>query len=820
MRTWGEVLERTTLPAAELADRLPGSPRAVITAPPGSGKTTLVPVMAALETTGRVLVAEPRRIAVRAAARHLASLLGESVGQRVGYSIRGESKRSSGTQIEFVTTGLLVQCMIHDPDLAGVDAVILDEVHERSLDTDLALAFALDIADLRDDLTLWAMSATTDAVALAALMGDGTPVHSARGRMFDVDTSFVAPPARVLALDARGMSRDFLRFLVAHTAETISGIEAGTLLVFVPSVRDVDESVAALRGLTDAPVLPLHGSLPADAQDRAIGPHSGPRIVVTTSVAETGLTVADVVGVIDAGLSRQPRYDAARDASALVTVRASKAAMTQRAGRAGRTQAGFAHRLLAPQEYAALRAADPPESATADLTDAALALAAWGDPDASASRFLDPLPPAALTPARARLVELGAADAGGKLTAVGEQLADLPLDPRTGAALLALAPVIGAERAARIAAALESGRRAPGSDARALPNPGADKRTIDRLTRELRGTAASRPSRRIDNDAALALMVARAHPGFIARARSANSPRYLTASGLGVELPTDSPLIGSPWLAIAEVQRLGQTFLVRSAAPLPEDLLDYAGAHLITSSTQHEIHGATIHATRSRRLGVIDLHTQPIAIDPDAARPLARELIAERGTGIVDAPSPAVAVLLHRLAFVYARRGEPWPDFSAQAIATNPDLLATCLDRLAHGKKARSDDLRADIMAALPWPEAARLDELVPERLEIPSGRSVALSYTDDSIRIAAKLQEFFGAGSSPTVLDQPVVIELLAPGGQTLATTADLASFWAGPYAQVRAEMRGRYPKHPWPEDPSAATPTRLTNRALRERG
>ena len=830
MRTLQDILDGSALPAALLASELSALSRAVITAPPGSGKTTLVPVMAAVRAGGhgRIVVAEPRRIAVRAAARHLAGLAGERVGGRIGYSVRGDSRRSHETVIEFVTTGLLVARMVHEPDLAGVGAVILDEVHERSLDTDLALAFALDIADLRQDLDVWAMSATTDAGALAELMSEGerpVPVVSAQGRLFDVDTELIAPPTRLRALDERGMTREYQAYVadqaVAAMNEVAGRGEAGTLLVFVPSARDVDAVVSLARGRTRAHVLPLHGQLPAAEQDRAIAQSNEPRIVVTTAVAETGLTVAGVVGVIDAALSRQPRYDAARDATRLVTVRASKASMTQRAGRAGRTQEGFARRLIAPGEYAALRPADPPESATADLTGAALTLAAWGDEDGSASRLLDPLPPAALAQAQNNLRALGARDSAGRLTDLGRRLATLPLDPRLGAALLAGADLIGARRAAALTAALDSGRRAPGGDARLLLRPREDAGARDRLLRALGGESSQPPSTpELDNDAALALLIARAHPTFIAQRREGQDRRYLTAGGLGVELAADSPLIGASWLAVGEVQRIADTYLVRTAAPLPAALLELAGAHLMTTTLEHHIEDRRIRATRVASLGKIPLHREGTAPDPAEAAALARDLIADYGTAIVADPGDALTSLLARLAYLRSERGEPWPDFSPAAIAARPELLTSCEARLAAGRSARREDLRTDIQAALPWPEAAHLDDLVPERLTLPSGRSATVSYTPDGPRLAAKLQEFFSATASPTILARPVILELLAPGGQTLATTADLASFWTSAYPSVRAAMRGRYPKHPWPEDPLSAEPTRATNRALRKRG
>ncbi|MDO5699896.1 MAG: ATP-dependent helicase HrpB [Bowdeniella nasicola] len=823
MRSYGEVVALSELPCARLAPELYGVPRAVIVAPPGAGKTTLAPVIAADQwaRAGRIVVAEPRRIAVRAAARRLAHLLGESVGERVGYTIRGESRTSAKTRVEFVTTGVLVRRLLSDPELSGVSAVILDEVHERSLDADLALAFCLDVADLRDDLALWAMSATLEGAAFTSLMDgeqDAREVH-ADVRAHPLEVRYAPPPAQVQAFDSRGATASFLSHVARQALAASQEVSPGSVLVFVPSVRDVETVVGAARAQAPAglEVLALHGSLPSRAQDHALAGSTQPRIVVATSVAETGLTVPGVRAVVDSTLARQPRYDAQRDTPSLVTVRTSQASAEQRAGRAARLGPGLAVRLIAPQDFATLRRTDPPEVHTADLTGAALALAAWGDPRAVSSRLLDNPPAPAFERAREVLAGLGAQRSDGSLTPLGERLARAPVPPRQGAALFAAAPLMGADRAARLTARLASDQRPCGGDARTLRRMGEEGRTaarLRRLTPKERGRGAW------NDDDALAVLIALAHPGFIARLRSGSQTRYLTASGIGIELARDSPLIGSTWLAVAEIQKLTTTTLVRLAAPLAEEHLTLVGRHLLREHTHHEFAGGRVRAWRVSSLGAIVLHEEPTAVDPGVGERLARDAIRDLGWHVAPKATQANADLFARLAALRGHLGAPWPDLSDDAVRAQTSLAATCVARLADGRSVRPSDVKADILAALPWPEAARLDELAPTRVRIPSGREVPVDYEGAGPRIGAKLQEFFGAQRGPRILGTPVTIELYAPNGAILATTADLASFWTGAYPQVRAEMRGRYPKHPWPADPATATPTALTSRALRQRG
>lgn len=833
MRTWRELNQGSDLPCRAVAPALArlysdaATPlRAVVTAPPGSGKTTLIPAMLAeLEEaagrSGTIIVCQPRRVAARAAAHRLAQLLGERVGERVGYAVRGDTQAGRNTRVLMVTSGVLVARLLADPELAGVSAVVIDEVHERSLVTDVALAFSLDVADMRDDLGLVAMSATTDAQRLSALISSAhaPATHlDAPGELHPVEVSYAPGPQ---PLDGRGVSRDFL----AHVADIAAAhaSQSGSTLVFAPAIRDVDAVCQHLARLTDTPVYPLHSRIPARAQDAAIsGPHR--RIVVATSVAETGVTVQGVDVVIDSVLSRQPRFDAQREVAGLVTVLASQAAITQRAGRAGRQGPGRVVRCVDETTVARLRAYDPPESATADLTDTAVALTAWGDPQARFTRLLDPFPPAAWEHAHRVAAELGLV-ADGELTPAGRYVAELPVDMRWAAAALRLLPRLGAARTARLVACLAEAERH--DDARTLP-PAATTltRRIERALRQIpaglgggadgaaNGAAmAATNGATLDDDAATALLIASAHPGLIARQRSRPGV-YLTASGIGPQVQEHSSLFGAAWLAIAQVQSVGGRDLIRLAAPLPVGAVEHLRRRAEVTSEHRWDHGRVL-ATRVHRLGAIELHREGIPPERGKAHEVAVQALRECGW---DALPARPERLLARLAFAHRTQPDQWPDFSDAAVRANPELLPTTLSALAAGRGAGAEDMRADVVAAL-YTRNPRWQELLPTHLPVPSGREVRVDYSGAQPALAVKLQECFSMQTSPHILGVPVVIELLAPNGATAARTADLASFWAGPYQQVRADMRGRYPKHPWPADPTTAPPTHLTNVQLRRR-
>ena len=930
----------------------------VLTAPPGTGKTTLVPPLLADVLTdipadapqraqerrpGRVVVTQPRRIAARAAARRLADLLGEEVGGTVGYAVRGERRAGPDTRIEVVTAGLLLRRLQRDPELSGVDAVILDEVHERSLDSDLLLALLADArAALREDLTLVAMSATLDADRLRSILGgssggashgssDGAaPLVEVPGRLHPLEEVW-APPGRTGRLGPRGVPREFLAH-VAATVERALAERSGDVLVFLPGAREVDDVVSRLGGAAPegVDVLPLHGRLPASAQDAALAPSPAGRrrVVVATNVAESSLTVPGVRVVVDSTLAREPRLDVARSMSGLVTVGVSRAAGVQRAGRAGREGPGVVYRCCSPTDWARSPLAPTPEILSADLTGAALELAVWGVPDGAGLAWVDEPPAAALAAAREALERLGLAGADG-VTPLGRAVAGLPAGVREARALLATAPVLGARQAARATALLTADLRAPGGDLTALARQvrgdgagsGAWKAEARRLEQACRradeqsgapegpGSASGGPQApdalgvsgspgtgrgreetgrpdgvgggtprggggagAHDLESAVALVAGTAQPQWIARRRgpapqAGKEAHYASVAGTGLRLPAGSALAESEWLAVAGVDLTSGRgdALIRAAAPLAEQTaLELAGAWL-AEEERTVWEGGRLRTERLRRLGAITLTTTPGP--PPGPTAVAEAVVArvraegaDAGLGVLPWDEEALG-LRARLALLHEHLGEPWPDMSDAALAERAEeWLAPAVTRLAgqaggSGGPGRSGesasgsggrrfslerlDVAQALRALLPWPQAARLDDLVPERLEVPSGSQVRVDYTAavggaagaagsagsagsaEAGRagrpvLAVRVQECFGWAATPRIVEGrvAVLLHLLSPARRPVAVTDDLSSFWEQGYPQVRAEMRGRYPKYAWPEDPWNAPATRGTGR------
>lgn len=829
---------------------------AVVQAPPGTGKTTLAPPAvadvladASPGAPARVVVVQPRRIAARAAARRLATLSGTPVGEVAGFTVRGERRVSPGTRVEFCTPGVLLRRLLADPDLPGTGAVILDEVHERGLETDLLVGMLTEVRALRDDLVLVAMSATLDAPRFATLLGDDehgpATVVDCPSALHPLEVWW-RPPARART-DARGVAEDFLE----HVADTVVDAHrraASTLgldappdaLVFVPGVREVDRVASRVRRLApDAEVLELHGRLDPRAQDRVTAgsaPGDRPRIVVSTSLAESSLTVPGVRLVIDAGLAREPRRDAARGMSGLVTVAASRDAAIQRAGRAARQGPGIAVRCFDETTFAAMPRHVTPEVSVADLVGAALTLACWGSPRGVGVALPDPLPASAIDDAEAVLHRLGAVDEGGRATGLGHRLAGVPADPRLARALLDGAELVGARTAAEVVAALADDHRPDGGDLSALLRslrrgvaPGANRWTsevrrlrdlADRHTESSGDTRGSGEDRHRDGDA-VGLVVALAHPDRVARR---TGEVYLLASGTRAALPPGG-LHGHEWLAVADVARAqgrvaaGTGAVIRAAAPLSAESAELAAAGLLTDETTSAFRDHRVTARRVRSLGAIELSSVAVRPSPREARTAVESALATHGLSMFTW-SPAAVALRRRLALLHRVHGDPWPDVSDDALAQRwPQWLGPEVDLLADGGRADRVDLHDPLRRLLPWPEAARLGELAPERLAVPSGRDVRIDYPalddpDGRPVVAVKLQECFGWAETPQVAGVPVLFHLLSPAGRPLAVTDDLASFWSGPYAQVRAEMRGRYPKHPWPEDPWSAPATARTRR------
>ena len=830
---------------------------AVVTAPPGTGKTTLLPpavavALAEAGTNGRVLVTQPRRVAARAAARRIARLLGEEVGGQVGYSVRGDSRVSERTRVEMVTPGVALRRLQRDPELPGVSALIVDEFHERDLDTDLALAFALDARSaLRDDLFVALTSATLEASRtvdfLRASTGEEPALVDIPSDIFPLELRYAPPPRGVEAVGTIGNERvGVRREYLAHVARTVEDTVAsteGSVLVFLPGVGEIETVRGNLR-LGDVPVLTLHGQLSAAEQDRALSPASGRRVILSTSIAESSLTVPGVSVVVDAGLAREPRFDAGRSLSSLVTVPAALARLEQRAGRAARTGPGIAVRVMDSVDVARRPAQSAPGIATQDLTDARLQVASWGTPVEELA-LLDAPPAGTWEAAGQRLSSLGAIDEAGAATAAGRKLASLPLDPPLGRALLASSGVLGASKAARFVALLSEDVRAPGADLgaweRRLGRGGASdagvgkaqaarvKETqarLERLARRLPASAsddalasvAARQEKARTREDELALTCALAYPEWIARRRP-GSMAYILAGGVGAELPQGSPLEGQEWLAVASIDRAPASRHARilAAVPLSEEDALAAGGALLETRTQASIDKGALKATRTRTLGAIPLASAPASsLSEDEAIALVAEHLAARGLGDLGWGKEASS-LRERMRVLHEVLGDPWPDVSDEALAGSAhEWLAPWAKRLAQGGSLSSVSMLDALRSMLPWPQAARLDELAPEKMPIPAGGTRPIDWSGAHPVLTLRVQQAFGWTDTPRLVDGrvPLVLHLTDPAGRPAAVTSDLTSFWAGPYHDVRAQLRGRYPKHPWPEDPLHAEPT---NRAKR---
>ncbi|WP_097946674.1 ATP-dependent helicase HrpB [Streptomyces sp. ms115] len=821
---------RTAVPALERA--LDDRGVAVLCAPPGTGKTTLVPlVLAGLTGDGpvrRVLVAEPRRIAARAAARRMAWLLGERPGERVGFTVRGERVVGRETVVEVVTTGVLLQRLQRDQELAGVDVVIIDECHERHLDADTVAAFLLDVREaIRPDLRLVAASATTDAEGWARLLGDA-PVVEAEGVSYPVEVLW-APPARPVK-PPHGMRVDPV--LLTHVAATVRRALAereGDVLCFLPGVGEIGRVAGQLAGV-DAEVLQVHGRAPAAVQDAVLAGSSGVRrVVLATSVAESSLTVPGVRVVVDSGLAREPRTDHARGLSALTTVRASQAAGRQRAGRAGREAPGAVYRCWDQVEDGRLARFPAPEIKVADLAAFALQAACWGDPAASSLALLDPPPAGAMGAAREVLGAIGAVGSGGRVTGRGVRMSRLGLHPRLARALLDGAAEVGARRAAEVVALLsEEPPREYGDDLAAAlrtARRGQDgyaarwKQEVRRLSGQVDGAGSGSGEGRSD-DAVVGLVAALAFPERVARARGDGA--FLMASGTGAELRDGSPLRRSPWLAVAVADRPSHaaSARVRLAAVLDEDTALAAAGHLRVRGEEVRWVDGEVAARSVDRLGAVELAVRPLKQPaPELVREALVDGLRREGLGLLRW-NRDTEQLRSRLAFLHRVLGAPWPDVSDAALLADPDAW---LEPELSRARRRSDLGRIDAGQALrrllPWAtgDAARLDELAPERIEVPSGSRIRVEYDGDQPVLAVKLQELFGLAETPRVAGVPVLVHLLSPAGRPAAVTADLASFWREGYKAVRAELRGRYPKHPWPEDPATVPATRYTSARLK---
>lgn len=783
---------------------------AVLVAPPGAGKTTAVaPALIGQGwCSGEVLLLSPRRLAARAAAERMAEMAGEPVGRRFGYQTRLDSKRSAVTRVTVLTEGIFVNRIQADPELAGVSAVLFDEVHERSLDSDFALALALDAqAALRPDLRLMPMSATLDGAGFAALLGDAPVIESA-GRSHDL---------RLVHL-GRGPDQR-IEDAAAAAIRTALREEAGGILVFLPGVAEIERVAERLDALPDGVDLHrLHGQIDPSAQRAAIAPAPAGRrkLVLATSIAETSLTLDGVRIVIDSGLARRPRYDRAAGVTRLVTERASQAAIVQRAGRAARQGPGTAYRLWEEAATAGLPRFDPPEIAEADLSALTLASTIWGVADPRALRWLDPPPEAAVAEARARLMRLDALDADGRVTAHGRRIAELPLPPRL-AHMLVAAVARGARDLAAEAAVLLSERGLGGND------PDLEQRlTRWRRERGQRAEGARGLARRwarlagtgADGAEALGLgqVVALAFPDRLSRRRSADGVDWISTGGRGFRLDPASSLAGAEWLAVAEVQGTAAGARILSAAPLTAAEVEALFADRIETVQQLRFDPATraVQALRERRLGAVRLSSGPDdRADPAAIAALLADAVAERGLDLLDWPPSARALR--------ARAHHAGVDLSDERLRATLDQWLVPL--LAGKRRLDAIDpgqLTGALHDLMDWDERRRLDRVAPASFQSPAGSSHAIDYAAEAgPTVELRVQAVFGLNVHPCIGDTPLILSLTSPAGRPIQTTRDLPGFWAGSWAAVAKEMRGRYPRHPWPDNPADARATLRTKAA-----
>jgi len=824
----------------QLAAALAARNVAVLVAPPGAGKTTRVPLVLAREPWAvgkKIIVLEPRRLAARAAAARMASTLGEAVGDTVGYRVRFASKVSRKTRIEVVTEGVFTRMVLEDASLDGVAALLFDEFHERSLDADLGLALARDVQmGLREDLRILVMSATIDGARVAKLLGDA-PVVDSQGRAYPVETRY------------RGRDpRAPIERAVADAVIEALRAEQGSVLAFLPGAGEIRRAETLLRERISDPVtdvVALFGALEADVQDRAIAPAPEGRrkVVLATAIAETSLTIEGVRIVVDSGLARVPRYEADVGLTRLETVRVSRASADQRRGRAGRTELGVCYRLWDEPQTASLAAANVPEILAADLSSLALDLAHWGVADPSTLAFLDPPPRAALNEAKALLGELGAIDRDGRITEEGQRLRQLPLSPRLArmvvdageeALLAADIALVLIERGlggndvdlAHRLDGLRRDRSRRAQDARAMARRWAE---IARINTEgviaterarmgggerrgpSRGNELRGPSK---GELSPGVLLALAYPDRIAKTRGAGGA-FLLANGRGANVDPASALSREPFLAVGEiVGTAAQGRILLAAALMLSDIEMHFTARIEShDDVVFDEQSLSLRGRQARRLGALALTERPMKVEPndDTARRLA-EGIARVGVGKLSW-SKSLLQWRDRVMFLRWAEGDEWPDLSDAALAADADWLAS----LCAGKTAlaavSAEEFGEAVRGLIPWNLRRRLDAEAPTHFAAPSGSSVPIDYeAEEGPKLSIRVQELFGLDRHPAIAGGrvPLVIELLSPAHRPVQVTRDLPGFWRGSYAAVKAEMKGRYPRHPWPDDPLSAPATR----------
>ncbi|MEJ2687223.1 MAG: ATP-dependent helicase HrpB [Gammaproteobacteria bacterium] len=819
----------------ELRRALAVGRNAVLQAPPGAGKTTRVPLALLSEpwlADRRIIMLEPRRLATRAAARYMAQELGETVGDTVGYRVRLDTRVGPRTRIEVVTEGVLTRLLQADPELTGIGLVIFDEFHERSLQADLGLALCRESQQaLREDLRLLVMSATMDAAPVAALLGHAATIAS-EGRVWPVDVHYAPPPDDDVPSHA---VRVILRALDEET---------GSMLVFLPGVAEITRVAGRLQDRLaggDVDVTPLYGDLPADRQEQAIRPAPAGRrkVVLATNIAETSLTIEGIRMVVDSGLARVARFEPRVGMTRLHTVAVSQASAAQRCGRAGRLEPGACYRLWSESRQRALAPFDNPEIAQADLTPLALELARWGVTDPAALAWLDPPPMAAYDRAVDLLRELGALNSAGHITSHGRRMAELAMHPRLAHMVLTAESLKRGALGCELAALLSERDLLSGHERSAdlrrrldmLREPDSrreDSVTVARAILRRVRTAAAQWQRQLgvapvpaDNadlpDAGL--LLAFAYPDRIAQRRPGSDGRFLLAGGRGAWLPVTEPLAAGDYLVAAHLDAGAREARIFLAASIErQQLLEHFAAdirdvEIIAWDSREQ----AVAARRERRLGNLILAAEPLA-NPDPEQLVAAMMDGIRVLGVDALPwTDALHRWRQRVQFLHGLDEDRWPDLSDQALLQSlQSWLGPFLAGITRASHLRRVDLTGALQALLPWEDRRALDELAPTHITVPSGSRIAVDYGGETPVLAVRLQELFGSTDTPRVAAGrvPVLIHLLSPAGRPVQVTRDLASFWAGAYQEVKKDLKGRYPKHHWPDDPLQAEPTRRTKR------
>jgi ATP-dependent helicase HrpB len=831
----------------ELCASLERAPNAVVQAAPGAGKTTRIPLRL-LDTPwregGKIIMLEPRRLAARAAARRMAQTLDEPVGKTVGYRIQLDNKTGPETLIEVVTEGILTRRLQSDPSLEGVAAVIFDEFHERNLQADLGLALCLDCqAGLRENLRILVMSATLDVAPIAELMGD-MPIIASAGRTFPVETRYLGKPP----VDR---FRDTLCPAVSSAVKQVLRDETGSILVFLPGegeIRRVEKLLNDSLFPGDVDLLPLYGALPQNQQDQAISPPpSGRRkIVLATAIAETSLTIESIRVVVDGGQSRSPKFDPQSGMTRLFTEPVSLASATQRQGRAGRLEPGICYRLWDKAAEGAFRQFSQPEILDSDLTSLALDLANWGIHDPDTLSWLTPPPKAPLNQGQDLLRLLQAIDDQGRITAHGREMAKLPMHPRLAHMVIKGAKSGWAESACNVAALLtdrdiaqREGRNSEAVDLTVRVSALKGEQTslsINRnalsRTRALAKQWLTRAPKRSHHDHARDLspdeqvgaLVALAYPDRIAERRPGGDPRYRLSNGKGAVLPAEDALRDVPYLAIASVSGAARDARIRIAAPISAATIEqlYENEIWEGETAAWDSQSRSVIARRQRRLNALVLNDSPAKNIPDDQ--IAGALLdGIRDIGLDCLPWSKEATEWRQRVLCFHQATGDGPDLSdGTLLETLEKWLLPYLAAMSRLQHLKSLDMLAILKSQLDWSTLKTMDKQVPSHLTVPSGSSIRIDYTDLTAPVLpVKLQEMFGATETPAILDGAITlsIHLLSPAGRTLQITRDLQAFWTNTYPQVKAEMKGRYPKHPWPDNPLTAGPTRHTKNKMNQK-